>query len=64
MKGGVFILTDKLRYFYSMTEKYKGKQKFQITIFTELDQKYNLNNKILNNEYLSSDVMEFLIFIS
>lgn len=64
MKGGVFILTDKLRYFYSMTEKYKGKQKFQITIFTELDQKYNLKNKILNNEYLSSDVMEFLIFIS
>lgn len=47
-----------------MTEKYKGKQKFQITIFTELDQKYNLKNKILNNEYLSSDVMEFLIFIS
>lgn len=64
MKGGVFILTDKLRHFYSMNEKYKGKQKFQIIIFKELDQKYSLKNKILNNEYLSSDVMEFLIFIS
>lgn len=46
IKGGVSIFTDKLRHFYTMTEKYKGKQKFQIIIFNELDEKYSLKNKI------------------
>lgn len=45
IKGGVSIFTDKLRHFYTMTEKYKGKQKFQIIIFKELDEKYSLKNK-------------------
>lgn len=47
LKEAVSILTDKLRHFYSITKKYKGKKiQIQIIIFKELDQKYSLENKM------------------